>query len=1350
MKSVTENKISHEPIIISRIPNIDQYTEIIKNGPKIKLPGLLHENPNNVISLNDLYNQMILPPPFVKREKPLNEAIIKGLSGPIRSKDGELLIQYLDYKNPTEDIIKSYNNWVFNIIQKQFDVRKIEIDNVVIKFENVKFRRSTCTLTSKVGDEIIEEQVECVPSIARAKGLNYTSILSIDLIMEIDGQVVKQEEIEIGQIPIMLGSKLDILYEMTDGKIQEKKDKILKQNNVDIEILSDIQKDNILRNMGIVVDDMSEEERDYVIEKMGETIGDPLGYFIINGGKKVLVMQDKLRKNKYIVYPEPKNGSECLMTCYTPLGTTVVRLVKGLNQMIGTYLRFMKDKNSLINIFVIYEYFKEEMNFHTVDDYINHILSFMSENPKVQTKARQYLDITKLEFLSIRDYDDVEINDPNDEYGTARIINKFDYYTATRSLLPEIEPFKDLIFRDLFPQIDSFLFPEIDKEDVIPMKINMFGEMISTYLNVLIGNAPVMDRDDLAHKRVNTAASLMEQLFGKVLATNYDNFRSSVINKYKSDYQLDNNIDEYIDHFFDSVHADARTTFHYFSVKFLKSFETHQWGVAIYDKKDGIVDTLNEESKAATLSHISRVNIPTNRQAKQFEIRDIHPSNFYYYCITENPDGDNCGLLRHKAVTTSISLERDYSVIYKKIKPYIKKYKPKNLNTTCSINGVFLGWCDPDKVFNLAKEFKFTEEYFDISVVHNNNRITINTESGRLVRPLLIVETEDGQNKGKLRLNIKNSSKFNFNELLKKRYLEYVDVEENVYIASTVKDIEEREQNYQDLIREHQKLLEKLNNETDQNVIDKINSEIIYSKFNIDRASRIKYYTHCELSPNAMFGISASLIPLADKNMGPRNTYQAGMNKQSVGIYRSSQTFSFDTSSRTLVYPTHPIFQTWSYNATGFNKNPAGQTAIVAFTSHVGGNVEDAIVMNKASIERGMFSMIIRKTFNAETATQNHTKQTGSTSSVLITFGKPSEKTTTKNISHIQDNGLPIIGTYIKQDDCIIGMVSKEIVKGEQVDRDNSVYAREGDSGFVEDVIKTKTGSGKTVVRVTLRQFKVPQYGDKYAARYSQKGVVGKIETPENMPWTVSDGSSPDIIFNMLGIPTRMTVGYLIELIASKGALVNGRIVDASSFGDVNYDNIKRVLRNYGYDEWGSEVTMSGLFGGKKKGKIFMGPVHYLALKHLSYLKIQGVGISTKHAMVSRSPMGGKKKGAAQRFGEMECGAVVSFGAAHLFTERLCFSSDAYNMIICKSCSSRASYKKNIENFQCDLCGSHDLGRILIPYSAKLIIDILFAMGINMNFGIRGLLDSSLNENDVQMQYDDDLDFFDIEFDEEL
>ena len=629
----TASKISQEPKIVSHIPNVDQFTEIHKNGPKIRLPGLLHENPNNVISLDELYDKMILPPPFIKREKPLNEAIIKGLSGPIRSKDGELLIQYLDYKNPTEDIIQSYNNWVFNVIQKQFDVRKVVIDNVVIKFENVKFTRSQCSITTVVEGEIIEEHYECIPSIARVKGLNYTSVLSIDLIMELDGVVVKSEEIEIGQIPIMLGSKLDILYEMTEGK--------------------------------------SEEEKDYIIEKMGETIGDPLGYFIINGGKKVLVMQDKLRKNKYIVYPDPNNGSECLMTCYTPLGTTVVRLIKGPNQMIGLYLRFMKDQNSLINIFVVYEYFKDELEYDSIDDYINHVLSFVSKN---KLKARQFLEITKLEFLSIKN--DVMITEEGDE------INSVDNYTSIRSLLPMTESFKDLIFGDLFPQIDSNLFPQIEEEDVFSMKINMYGEMIATYLNVLIGNNPVMDRDDLAHKRVNTAASLMEQLFGKVLATNYNNFHDSVVKKYQNDYELNDDVDEYIDDFFDSVLASARSTFNYFSAKFLKSFETHKWGVAIYDMKDGIVDTLNEESRAAVLSHISRINIPTNRQAKQFAIRDIHPSNFFYYCITENPDGDNCGLLRHKAVTTSISLERDYDKIYEKIKPYIYKKKQTNMNKT--------------------------------------------------------------------------------------------------------------------------------------------------------------------------------------------------------------------------------------------------------------------------------------------------------------------------------------------------------------------------------------------------------------------------------------------------------------------------------------------------------------------------------------------------------------------------------------------------------------------------------------------------------------------------------------------
>src|SRR5690606_2022045 len=137
--------------------------------------------------------------------------------------------------------------------------------------------------------------------------------------------------------------------------------------------------------------------------------------------------------------------------------------------------------------------------------------------------------------------------------------------------------------------------------------------------------------------------------------------------------------------------------------------------------------------------------------------------------------------------------------------------------------------------------------------------------------------------------------------------------------------------------------------------------------------------------------------------------YQSGMNKQNVGIYRSSRTFSFDTSSRTLAYPTHPLYQTLSYQATGFDKNPAGQTALVGFTTHVGSNVEDALVINMASVERGFGAMFVRRTFNAETTTQHIDKTSGATSSVFTYTKKPDKPT--GNVSHILDNGLPIIGS---------------------------------------------------------------------------------------------------------------------------------------------------------------------------------------------------------------------------------------------------------------------------------------------------------------------------------------------------
>lgn len=475
-----------------------------------------------------------------------------------------------------------------------------------------------------------------------------------------------------------------------------------------------------------------------------------------------------------------------------------------------------------------------------------------------------------------------------------------------------------------------------------------------------------------------------------------------------------------------------------------------------------------------------------------------------------------------------------------------------------------------------------------------------------------------------------------------------------------------------------------------------------------------KKYTHCEIDPNAILGISASIIPLPDHNQGPRNAYQCNMGRQALGIYLSNYRHRFDKTGKVLAWPTRPIFETQMNKNISLDKLGSGEMTILAIMSYLNYGEEDAIIINKSSLDRGMFKMIINKTIVGE-LTSNKYGTGNNTVNIKDEFSSKEElpQNFYKDASiydHLDERGVAKVGSMLKVGDCVIGIKRTIIEDGVKTLEDKSIYVKIGEDGIVDHIIYTPNN----IVKVTVRRVVSQIVGNKFATRYAQKSTISRILHESQMPER-ADGSVPSIIMNPHAIPSRMTLGQLIEMTVSKAGAMKGERVNATAFNsDFNIEDYKRILKNdFGYNEWGWEVLRNRLTGERFKAQIFVGPVFYQALKHhvQDKAQVRGRGPRTE---LTRQAVGGRGRSGGLRFGEMERDVLISHGASKLVQEVYMESADKYECVVCSNCNEIA-YPDARKRYRCPNCDNKgEFGKLDVPYSYMLINRYLAGAGIRM------------------------------------
>jgi DNA-directed RNA polymerase III subunit RPC2 len=775
----------------------------------------------------------------------------------------------------------------------------------------------------------------------------------------------------------------------------------------------------------------------------------------------------------------------------------------------------------------------------------------------------------------------------------------------------------------------------------------------------------VDDRDYVGNKRLELAGQLMSLLF------------EDLFKKFNQD--LKSNIDKVLKKPNRTMEFDAFNHMashgNYITIGMNRAISTGNWNLKRFKMdRAGVTHVLSRLSYISALGMMTRISSQFEKTRKVSGPRALQPSQFGMLCPSDTPEGEACGLVKNLALMTHITTNDEEEPVKKLVfilgAEDIISLSGKEIYEEGAyvvfVNGTPTALTRQPKVFlNSFRKFRRMgriSEFVSIYINHHTRAVHIATDEGRICRPLIVVENRKSK-VTKHSLEQLRQGMMNFDDFLYQGLVEYVDV----------------------------------NEENDSNIAlyeDEINETT----------------THLEIEPFTILGAVAGLIPYPHHNQSPRNTYQCAMGKQAIGAIAYNQFSRIDTLLYLMVYPQQPMVKTRTIELIHYDKLPAGQNAIVAVMSFSGYDIEDALVLNKASCDRGFGRCQVLRKY----ATQ--LRKYANRSSDRIGDRIMDEKDPTKPITKhaiLGSDGLALVGEKIEMGQVYI---SKEVPLNTTSSGIGSDYGtnehvaahmtyRHPDASYVDKIMVSQTENEAMVIKVQTRQTRRPELGDKFSSRHGQKGVVGIIVNQEDMPFADS-GVTPDIIMNPHGFPSRMTVGKMLELLSGKAGVLNGTLEYGTAFGGSNVDDMGDLLLQHGFSYSGKDFVTSGITGESLPAYIFFGPIYYQKLKHMVQDKMHSRARGPR-AILTRQPTEGRSRDGGLRLGEMERDCLIAYGASQLLLERLMLSSDAHEVDICEVCG--------LMGYQgwCHTCkSSMGVARMMIPYAAKLLVQELLSMNV--------------------------------------
>ena len=1071
---------------------------------------------------------------------------------------------------------------------------------------------------------------------------------------------------------------------------------------------------------------------------LGECRNDNGGYFIIDGKEKVIISQEKFADNMlYVrgkgneVYSHSAEIRSVSEDASKPVRTVGVRIVRPSAKLSNNNIVVsVPNVRKPVPLFIL----MRALGLRSDKEIIHYCLLDMD-------KYSHYIDL----FIP-------SIHDAGSLF-TQELCLK---YIASLTKGKTIPTVMDILMNYFLPHVGELNFQE---------KAYFVGHMVRELLMVFTGEKKPTDRDNFKFKRIETSGQLIYDLFKEYYSLQQRQifqlidkeyfFHQDSYSKTMEDWisLIDNNITDYV---------KERVV----EIGFRKAFKGN-WGSEKHTRREGIVQDLNRLSFNSFLSHLRKLNLPLDSSAKVVGPRMLHSSQWGIIDPVDTPDGGNIGLHKHMAISAQISSGCSAKEIIRWLPKHISfkhllESEPGYLANTTKIivNGNWIGNTpEPHDSITLMREYKrlaLIPIQFSIHWHIESNTIYIYTDSGRLYRPIYYIDEETGKPSYKREgvMEKMKSGSASWIEMIT-GFGKKLDKDFNP-LACRVYDSPKDLYNVNDLTK-----LSSVKSFIE--FIDSAEEETALIAMNEKQLKQGDTYTHLEIHPSLMLGVMGNQIVFPENNQLPRDLFSCGQSKQGISVYHSNYQNRIDKTGIVLNYGQTPVVKSRYMEYLSKEQHPYGENLIVAIMSYNGYNTEDAILFNSGSVARGMFRITY---YNMYEAYEESSKIGGS--EVDTRFANIQDNNVIGirpgyDYGYLDEHGMIKENTQIDEKMVVIGKLTTNL-SDPNTRIDSSVTPKKGQKGFVDKTFITDGEEGQRLAKVRIREQRAPAIGDKFCSRCGQKGTCGLIVDEKDMPYT-EDGVRPDIIINPHALPSRMTIGQLVESLMGKACLFQGAFGDCTAFSNkgIKQESFGKLLQSNGFHNSGTEVLYNGMTGEQVESAIFIGPTYYMRLKQMVKDKINYRARGPR-TVLTRQTVHGRANDGGLRIGEMERDGLIAHGLTNFLGESMMVRGDEYYVAVCNNTGAVSIYNQSRNiflspfadgpiKFKDGLDGSKNIENITrfgktfsivrVPYALKLLIQELQTMNIQLRIITEDNVDqltSMMSNKDLKMKLNVDID----------